>query len=740
MDDSPTPWLAAVAADGVDATTDRLRAAGPRPPLLDALLAALVAQAHALRPPWPVHHPQHVARQLALAASELVDVQPAAAELATRLRRTLTAGPGAIPVWSSRRTAPAADGELGTHRAPVAATLLPDGRIAVAGAYDGRVRLWDPARPDAGPHDLGHDFGAVLALTGNPNRGSDGGPDGDLVVLGATGELHLCPTDGTRPPRRIPGRDGMDLHAVAVTLRDGRLVTAGDDPELRVYDPARPAAAPVRTALGRPPHDVAELADGRLAVCDVDGELSVVGPTAEAPPEPLGPAGGPATLVPLPDGRLVTAGADGRVLSWTPFTPGAGPVPVGTASGAVTAAVALADDRIVTAAADGRLQAWTPDGSPGDPVDLGTHGGGVLAVLALPDGVVVSVGATRSEGRLMRWRPVPAPNGCRPAAGPDGFEAAAVLPGLRVVSAGGAFDRQLRCWDPTGGARTATTGPAGIDGLTVLADGRAFVAWYDGSLVAVSADGDVVAVGRHDHGRFPTLCPLPDGRVLIGGFGPATCWDPAAPGDPVELGADPEDVVYAAAVLPDGRVVTGHRDGRLELHDLPGRSATTRLGRRPDAVQSVVALPTGLVAVSTADAPDLWLFDPDRPGTDGEHAGRHDRPGPDLHALPDGRFLSHSPYGRVQVNGAAGAAVLTGDAATLAPLPDGTVATGSPDGTTVTLFEPDGDVRATVACPVRRLVAGALDDSTGVLVVLHPSGLACWTVPHRGRTWLSSAA
>jgi WD40 repeat protein len=60
-----------------------------------------------------------------------------------------------------------------------------------------------------------------------------------------------------------------------------------------------------------------------------------------------------------------------------------------------------------------------------------------------------------------------------------------------------------------------------------------------------------------------------DGRVLV--------WDPAEPGTgPVELGRD-EGGVFAVAVLPDGRVVTGGYHDRLRLRNVQSSSPGTLL-------------------------------------------------------------------------------------------------------------------------------------------------------------------
>ena len=67
----------------------------------------------------------------------------------------------------------------------------------------------------------------------------------------------------------------------------------------------------------------------------------------------------------------------------------------------VRAVAVLGDGRVVTGGADGRVLLWDP-ARPGAPAELGRHGLSVTAVAVLPDGRVVTGGADR---RVLLWDP-----------------------------------------------------------------------------------------------------------------------------------------------------------------------------------------------------------------------------------------------------------------------------------------------------------------------------------------------
>jgi WD40 repeat protein len=95
---------------------------------------------------------------------------------------------------------------------------------------------------------------------------------------------------------------------------------------------------------------------------------------------------------------------------------------------------------------------------------------------------------------------------------------------------------------------------------------------------------------------------LPDGRVVSGGKdGWVRLWDPSQPeGGPVVL-VGRHAGVRALAVLPDGRVVSGAYQQVLGWDPSQPRSGPVELGRHDGWVSAVAVLPDGRVVSGGKD-------------------------------------------------------------------------------------------------------------------------------------------
>ena len=98
----------------------------------------------------------------------------------------------------------------------------------------------------------------------------------------------------------------------------------------------------------------------------------------------------------LADGRVVTGGADRRVLIWDPARPGTVPAELGRHDGPVRAAAVLADGRVVTAGGGfGQVLIWHPASAGTQVVQLSCW---VTALAAAPPTLPGSTLAIAHQG------------------------------------------------------------------------------------------------------------------------------------------------------------------------------------------------------------------------------------------------------------------------------------------------------------------------------------------------------
>ena len=249
---------------------------------------------------------------------------------------------------------------------------------------------------------------------------------------------------------------------------------------------------------------------------------------------------------------------------------------------------------------------------------------------------------------------------------------------------------------------------------------------------------------------------LPDGRVVTGGGGGRVLvWDPAEPGTgPVELGRHGGRGVWAVAVLPDGRVVTGASDdGRVLVWD-PAEPGTgpVELGRHGGAASAVAVLPDGRVIAGDgarvvtggdgAPTAAVWsgehvlVWDPAEPGTGPVQLGRHSGWASAVAVLPDGRVVTggggrvlvwdpaEPGTGSVELGRHGGRGVWA-----VAVLPDGRVVTGGDDDRVRLWDVQSSSPGSRLACSADAL-ATSLSTSGARLFIGHAGGggISCWEV------------
>ncbi|WP_159999153.1 hypothetical protein [Roseomonas sp. 18066] len=251
---------------------------------------------------------------------------------------------------------------------------------------------------------------------------------------------------------------------------------------------AAAASEPAPAGHAGPVQALLALPQGALVSGGADGFLYVWGADlAGGKPVGRAPAASVLSLVALPEGGFASGGQDGALSLWSD-PPGA--LPAARLEGHAGPLVALAAQGglLLSASADGTARLWRP-GQPGQLLE--GHRGPVTGAAFRADGLPVTVGA---DGQLLGW-----PTDRKPVLlASFGVPLSAVvgLPGGLLATAGA--DGLLRLLAPNA-AIPATTGrhvEAGRGPLAVLA------ASADGSLLAAAGPGGGLSVWSLPEGRL----------------------------------------------------------------------------------------------------------------------------------------------------------------------------------------------------------------------------------------------
>jgi cytochrome c len=206
--------------------------------------------------------------------------------------------------------------------------------------------------------------------------------------------------------------------------------------------------------------------------------------------------GGPVRVIGVStDGQTIVTGSfDESVIRWNAATGSAVAVLRGH-EGSVNAAVILNDGRLATAGQDGRILLWGVDGS--QQAAFEGHGAPVASLALSPDGTRI---ASASWDKTVRIWPL---GGGKPRVleGHAGnVNAVAFAPDGRVVSAG--YDGTLRIW-PESGAPTVVQFAVPFSALAIAPDGEILAASVDGKIRFLAKDG--VLSAELDSGGKPVV-------------------------------------------------------------------------------------------------------------------------------------------------------------------------------------------------------------------------------------------
>ncbi|WP_063006254.1 WD40 repeat domain-containing protein [Nocardia salmonicida] len=546
------------------------------------------------------------------------------------------------------------------HRGAANSVATAAGRL-ISGGDDGTLRLWDTSttRTPAGarlPY-LSRDPGAVAF---NPDSTH-------LAFAGWDGRVRLWkvwPRSEIVPPR-------LDAHTGAVIglaySNDGRhIVSGGQDGTIRLWDGKTAAQLEVLGRFHSPVHTVAFNAEGsRVALGSGDGTLRVIDVATRTVRIEVKAHTDTVTGVAFGnnDTILVTASRDGTIQRWNAEngdTVGAPNIADTAAPPAVFTVAVNTDGRIASAGRDGKIRLWDLGDDTAPPQLMDGHVGAVYNLTFSADGRRILSGGWDGTARLwdvgsalqiraeyaatgVRWT-----EGIHPVFGValsrDGQRVAATQDG--VVQTGMITDRFWNDVLPT---------PNWVYGLSFNENGRRLASsHYDGTIhiwdtdtgkilfdllghrgtviaVAYNRDGTYIASTGNDGtlrtwsaatgeplltidtgvqpnsgspNRLESLAISTDGtRIATAGVdGKARIWDSATGKQIREINADTDHVLYVVAFTPDGSLVTGGKDDVVRLWNTDTGAPIRSMTGHTRAVTALAVSPDGSrIATGSAD-------------------------------------------------------------------------------------------------------------------------------------------
>lgn len=296
----------------------------------------------------------------------------------------------------------------------------------------------------------------------------------------------------------------------------------------------------------------------RLVTALLTALLLLAPPPAQAQ---LAGHGGPVRALAISvDGKTLLSGSfDTAAIRWSLATESAEQV-LRFHSDAVNAVALVGDGRMVTAGADGRVAIWTPGRPQPDQVFEG-HSGPVAGLAISPDGSKL---ASASWDHTVRILSLP-DGGTRVLQGhSQNVNGVAFAPdGNSLVSVG--YDLTARIWRLPGGSADIVMMPSPLNAVAISPDGEIVTGAADGKLRMITADGKVTGEVVASAAPIVALAISHDGALIAAPVidGTVAIVDRKAR-SVLRMLAGLGRPVWSVAFLPDGAtLLTGDADGKI---------------------------------------------------------------------------------------------------------------------------------------------------------------------------------
>ena len=270
--------------------------------------------------------------------------------------------------------------------------------------------------------------------------------------------------------------------------------------------------------------------------------------------------GGPVRAVAVSaDGSAAISGSfDSSAIRWS-LTRNAAEQVLRFHESAVNAVAALRDGRIVTAGEDGRIAIWNP-GEPKPTTVLEGHTAPIAALALSPDGTTI---ASASWDRTIRLWPVAGGGAPRVLEGhQQNVNGIAFTPdGRALVSAG--YDATVRIWPLAGaGAPVVATVPTPVNSVAVARDGEIVAGGADGKIYFLSPTGETRADVEAQQAPIISVAVAGDGTlVAAAGIRGSVAVIERRSRTLTRTLVGPGLPVWSVAFLPDNRtMITGGTD------------------------------------------------------------------------------------------------------------------------------------------------------------------------------------